>query len=351
MLVACGWALALVAAASVGWWAASQTMRPPTAQTVESEQALYEVAEGTVGRTVPFTATASWTRELVATQTASGTVTRVQVDAGASIEAGDVLYAVDERPVAVAVGQVPAYRDMGPGDRGEDVAQLQRLLRDLDLYDGADDGRFGAATARAVALWQDDLGIEDDSVVRRGDLLFVPELPSPVVLAEGIEVGREATTGSDAVWALSSVPDFQVVLGADQRDLVPLSAEVLVYHQHGRWAAQIESSYTDDVGDLVLVLEGAGGGPVCGEECTDVVSTADVSTQFRAEIVVVPDTTGPIVPAAAMHTDASGQVTVTLEGGEPREVEVIAADAGQAVVSGLKLGETIRLFGDDEPDG
>jgi len=41
---------------------------------------------------------------------------------------------------------------------GDDVARLQRFLADLGLYDGAVDGRYGAATARAVTLFNDSHG-------------------------------------------------------------------------------------------------------------------------------------------------------------------------------------------------
>ena len=48
-------------------------------------------------------------------------------------DCGDVLYRVDEHPVLLLCGTVPAYRDLHTGDRGRDVWQLNRNLRRLGL--------------------------------------------------------------------------------------------------------------------------------------------------------------------------------------------------------------------------
>jgi hypothetical protein len=57
------------------------------------------------------------------------------------VECGDVLYRVDNKPVLLLCGTVPAYRDLHYGYVGKDVGQLnpRRLLRssrrDADLTD------------------------------------------------------------------------------------------------------------------------------------------------------------------------------------------------------------------------
>jgi hypothetical protein len=58
---------------------------------------------------------------------------------------------VSGRPVFVLQGATPMHRDLGPGDSGEDVLQLERALQRAGHNPGAVDGRYDGATAGAVA--------------------------------------------------------------------------------------------------------------------------------------------------------------------------------------------------------
>src|SRR5690606_28371096 len=86
----------------------------------------------------------------VATSRASGSVTSVRADPGATVAAGEVMYEVDERPVVAAVGEIPACRTSSRGDRGGDVAQLQRLLTARGRSDRAPAGGLDATLRDAV---------------------------------------------------------------------------------------------------------------------------------------------------------------------------------------------------------
>ncbi len=61
----------------------------------------------------------------------------------------------DDRPCAV----VPMYRDLRPGDKGQDVAQLQSALKRLGFLAEVN-GRFETATSTAVSAWYASLGLE-----------------------------------------------------------------------------------------------------------------------------------------------------------------------------------------------
>ena len=52
-------------------------------------------------------------------------------DDGDKVDCGDVLYRVDDDPVLLLCGTVPAYRDLDSGDAGNDVRQLNRNLHEL----------------------------------------------------------------------------------------------------------------------------------------------------------------------------------------------------------------------------
>ncbi len=70
---------------------------------------------------------------------------------GDRVASGGVLATVSGRPVLVLEGRLPAYRDLGPGMSGPDVAQLERSLRRLRLDPGRVDGSFDTATGAALA--------------------------------------------------------------------------------------------------------------------------------------------------------------------------------------------------------
>lgn len=77
-------------------------------------------------------------------------VTKLKLEVGSKVAAGTLLLEVAGRPVFALPGQIPMYRDLRPGDRGDDVAQLQRALRGLGHSIGDRSGTFGAGTTRAI---------------------------------------------------------------------------------------------------------------------------------------------------------------------------------------------------------
>ncbi|MGA9596944.1 MAG: peptidoglycan-binding domain-containing protein, partial [Acidimicrobiia bacterium] len=93
----------------------------------------------------------------------TGVVTDV-VAAGDTIVQGDVLYRVNGEPVVAMYGDVPAYRtlrDLSDNMTGDDVLQLEQNLvalgYDPDSLASVDD-EFTSYTATMVERWQADLG-------------------------------------------------------------------------------------------------------------------------------------------------------------------------------------------------
>lgn len=117
----------VVGAGFAGWWAASVALAPPE-DPLEGQAVVeiaYEVGVETVQRELRFQALAEWTTLDGAVNRATGTVTRLVVEPGDMVEAGDTLYVVDLRPVVVAEGTTPMFRDLRQTSEGPDVTQLQ----------------------------------------------------------------------------------------------------------------------------------------------------------------------------------------------------------------------------------
>jgi peptidoglycan hydrolase-like protein with peptidoglycan-binding domain len=126
----------------------------------------------------------------------AGTFTQIPRP-GRRIAAGGTLFRVDDLPVVLMTGRVPAWRPMLPGITGPDVRELERNLIGLGYATGlfsAPGSAFTAATSLAVERWQQAAGLPVNGEIELGRVLF---LPGPV-LAGAAEVapGDPAAPGA-----------------------------------------------------------------------------------------------------------------------------------------------------------
>jgi hypothetical protein len=126
----------------------------------------------------------------------TGTYTQVP-GPGRHIAAGGVLYAVDNLPVVLMTGRIPAWRAMAPGiGNGPDVTELERNLIALGYASGlltSPGDVWTAATTTAVERWQQAAGLPVTGQIDLGRVLF---LPGPVRTgAAGVAAGDPASPG------------------------------------------------------------------------------------------------------------------------------------------------------------
>ena len=107
----------------------------------------------------------------------SGTYTWLP-SVGATIARGGTLFRVDNLPVVLMYGSVPAYRTLKKGvSDGPDVVQLNRNLIALgyDPYGAITDVEaFSEATEAAVRRWQKAEGLSQTGKVELGRVVFAP---------------------------------------------------------------------------------------------------------------------------------------------------------------------------------
>jgi peptidoglycan hydrolase-like protein with peptidoglycan-binding domain len=158
--------LSVVGAAGVGWFAGSQLSTPeqiaadaapPPASNVTAAVERRSLAESLITRgdarfddpiEVAFPSGS----------TRGGDIVTDAPERGASVEDGDLLFELSGAPVLALEGDSPMYRDLGPGDQGRDVMQLEVGLERLGYEPGAVDGVYDADTSAAVRRWQEALG-------------------------------------------------------------------------------------------------------------------------------------------------------------------------------------------------
>lgn len=335
----------MLAAVAVGvgiGWAARTVFTPPRDVLASTAVAYVTVTRGEVGSSISLNTVARWAPSPVGTNKAAGTVTSVDVQPGATVKAGTVLYTVNLRPVVIAAGDVPAFRAMEVGTKGRDVGQLQDLLADLGLYHGAADGDFRAGTVSAVEAWQRQLGVPADGVVQAGDLVFVPTLPARVVLDASIRRGSSLAGGEPVVQSLGRAPSFTMPVGETQASLMPTGTTVDVKAPDGStWHARVGAQVTGADGQVTATLKGAAGAVVCGRDC-DAVPVGGESL-LASQVVTVPTTRGLVVPSAALTSSAGGRVMVIDRTGARHPVDVKATAQGMSVIEGVPDGTQVRV--------
>lgn len=119
----------------------------------------------------------------------SGTVTALAA-AGSVVSRGRALYRIDNDPVVLLYGSLPAYRTLSAGDDGKDVQQFEKNLWALGYRGFTVDKSYTSATADAVREWQEDLGLSETGTVD----------PARIVYAAGkVRVKSRAAAPGDVV--------------------------------------------------------------------------------------------------------------------------------------------------------
>jgi hypothetical protein len=120
---------------------------------------------------------------------------------GETIGYGDLVAEVSGHPVFAMPADVPLFRDLVPGDSGNDVAGVQRVLVDRGLL-GEANGKFDNATLRALTEWFKAAGYR------------LPELEPAVPSAGEGDPGKAAVVGlplASASTAVMRCPDVESV--------------------------------------------------------------------------------------------------------------------------------------------
>jgi len=138
---------------------------------------------------------------------------------GDTVECGDVLYRVDDDPVLLLCGAVPAYRDLRVGDKGSDVRQLNANLHKLGFDAGApvdpEGDTFSASTLKALDALQRRKGLARAGRLESARTVFLPE--SLRIAAVSGLLGGPAEPGAAVADATSSTLEVQVKLDPSQQ--------------------------------------------------------------------------------------------------------------------------------------
>lgn len=341
--VAVAWVASVVMAALLGWWAAREASDPPTVAPAQTQTVTVTATEGSVSDVVPVGVQVSWPASATFVSGGAGTITSIDLEPGSEVRSGDVVLTVDLEPVVVGEGQVPAFRELGPGVSGADVRQLKDLLVAGQVMAAAEGDVFDDDTAEAVRRWQEGLGVPPTGTVEPGALVFVSGLPRQMLVVGEVQVGSRMAPGQPLLATAVGEPRMTMVVGADRTDVLQPGVAVVIDVDGEPLTVQIGRLETDPATDqTVAVLVGQDGGSVCGTGCAGLVEVGGQRV-LPAEAVVVPEVSGTVIPAAAVVTGADGRPAVRTGDGELVEVQVLATSRGQSVVEGIGPGQAVQL--------
>ena len=301
-------------------------------------------------------------------------VTSLSVSAGQTVNSGQLIGTVDEEPVFVMQGRVPAFRDLAPGTSGVDVLELQQGLEAAGFGVGEDaPGVYGEGTAAAVLRLYRAAGMSpnlpaaakgarlgtaaalraQEPSVPLGEVVFVPTLPGQALSVAGIgqTLVPAATTGSSGGAGSSAVSK------SNDSTLAMI----------GSAAVTLTASASPSTVRLLRVgMAGTAISDVSGNSLRVRVSSARSGKVMFAPVGHVPPVfvgqnvqvnlvskrvRSLIVPVAALNTSASGSVylTVVSPSGRQHTVTVrlrLSAGGRQAVTpvhGALRPGEQVVI--------
>ena len=162
---------------------------------------------------------------------AAGTLTALPTP-GAVIERGGQLYRVDDLPVVLLYGPIPAYRDLTPGSTGTDVKQFEQNLFDLGYRGFTVDEAYSSATTRAVKAWQKALGLPRTGVVELGRVVYSEA--SIRVKANEVAVGAVLNPGADVLDITGVRHSVSLELGVEDSRFAVVGAVVKIQLPSGK---------------------------------------------------------------------------------------------------------------------
>jgi peptidoglycan hydrolase-like protein with peptidoglycan-binding domain len=271
----------------------------------------------------------------------SGTLTWLPAT-GTVVKRGQPLYRVDNEPVPLLYGTLPAYRTLSPGTEGADVEQFERNLRALGYTGFTVDDTYSSATASAVKEWQEDLGLSETGTIELGQVVYAAGQVR--VDSHEAEVGDPLQPGADVLGYTGNARVVTVEMDTSDQRLAKKGAAVTVTLPDGKAVeGKVASSQT-------VVVPGDGQNP----DETKLEVTVTLAASAASAVAALDDATLDVaftasqrenvltVPVAALLALAEGGYGVqVVEGGGTRIVAVETGlfANGQVEVTGTGLTE------------
>jgi peptidoglycan hydrolase-like protein with peptidoglycan-binding domain len=263
---------------------------------------------------------------------------------GEVIRQDQPVYAVNDEPVPLLYGSIPAYRAFDVGmSHGADVGELTRDLMVMGYGAGlAQSDYYSPATAAAVERWQSALGLPPTGELALGDVVFEPGpiRVTSVTPSPGAPVGN---AGGTVLTATGTTPIVTVDLPVTQEYLVKPGDAVSVVLSDG---TSTVGGHIETVGTVATCPGGSGigtGASSADQSPCSSIGSGSNSTPTVTVIIRLEDT-----PPGATLDEAPVNVNITTQRADNvLAVPVNALLASQSGGFGVDVatGKTSHLVG------
>jgi peptidoglycan hydrolase-like protein with peptidoglycan-binding domain len=276
-----------------------------------------------------------------------GTVTALPA-VGSVVERGQAIYRVDDTPVVLLYGPLPAYRPLAVDTEGADVRQFEENLSALGYGGFTVDEEYTSATAEAVVEWQEDLGLAETGTVELGRVVYAAGALR--IDAHDASIGDSAGGGEGGAALLTCTSTARVITVqldvADGRHAVDGAPVSVTLPDGGKAPGKI-------AGTVTVVEEAADerGEPTTSLEVVVTLDDPAVLDGLDAASLRVEFTTSQrenvlTVPVAALLALAEGGYGVEVVKGDTTSIVAVETGlfaAGRVEVSGEGLAEGMTV--------
>jgi len=333
-----GMALVTVSGA-IGWYASS-LIQPSDQETLDGEKRSLPITVPVESGVLTSTVVTRGRIEYSTTRSLQGSlwdgsllpVITMAPEIGTEISAGDVIYELATRPTIALRGPYPLFRDLEPGDQGDDVQMVQKALAAIGIDPGPADGTFRRATQRAVDILYTERGYRPIGSTGEAKSLSEIILPMaevavfnqlPVIVITSRSVGE--VVDSDVLTVAISGISVASSLTTAQRELVDVGDPVLIESTVlGLSMAGVVSQVADQPGGEGLDQN------QYRLEIDPVDNVPDALVDADVRVTVEPESTPEAVlhvPFAAISSDADGRAWIAVLRDDV-EVEIVYVETG-----------------------
>lgn len=258
---------------------------------------------------------------------------------GTLVSVGEELFRIDDKPVVLMRGKLPAWRAFSEGmSNGNDILQLEKSLASLGFFKLTPDTKFTPVTKTAIKYWQKSVGLKQDGVIEQGRIIF----SSNDVRIQGVKAKSGSAASGEIISVTGVSKEVGVKLDTSARSLAKKGAKVNVSLPGGN----NEPGTISSVGTPVDEEGGGAKIPVTvvldkPEAAADQQETP-VGVEFKQtkakNVIQVPVSALLAQPGGGFAVEVSEGETITLV---PLKTGVFANGLVEVLESDLKAGDTV----------
>jgi len=302
-------------------------IKPPSAEKSEIER-------GTLSGAVKASGSLQYADPRDVESTIGGVLTTAP-QPGATVGIGQSLFSVDNIPVFLFRGPLPAWRTFESDmNDGPDVRQLEETLASLGYFENEPDEKFTWATNTAIRAWQKATGQKQTGSIDLGRIIFGDG--DVRVQAVKMRVGKSVGGGS----AILSVTDLHqqvnVKLPLANQQVAKLDGPVSISLPNGQKTAgkvvSVGTPLQEDDKSVSIPVVVALDDPTASGDLQQASVTVSFPSEVRENVLSI-----PVVALIALDENNFGVELADSDGSSSRRVPV---------TTGLFAGGRVEISGD-----